>query len=323
LAAAAEPQSEADGRGAALPRITIITPCRNGRRFVAEAMDSVVRQNYPALEHLVLDARSTDGTLEILARYPHLSVVSESDAGSHQAMNKGIVRAGGDVIAFLNVDDIYPDQTLVTVGSIFAANPDVDIVVGRTMFFEGDRQPVLIQRGHADGKVAWLAEIAFGTAGFSGHFFRRRVFERIGNFDVSYHICADRHFLLRAALERPRYQWLDRLVLLYRVHAGSSTMNPQMANLMTIARENLAMAWEFVERTQAQPTVQRLFLDWHAFEGAKFLLRSALRGRFADAFATFVDLCRKNPLWLFRLPRARALNRMARRLFQPPAEQPS
>jgi glycosyltransferase involved in cell wall biosynthesis len=311
-----------DRRDPALPRITIITPCRNGRRFIAEAIDSVLRQDYPALEHIVMDAGSSDGTLDILTRYPHLDVVSEPDAGSHDALNKGLERATGEIVAFLNVDDLYPDRTLLTVGSIFAANPDADVIVGRTIFFEDDGRPILIQSGHAGSYALWLAEIAFGTPGFNGHFFRRRAIERTGNFDNSYHICADRHFLLRLALQRPCYHWLDNLVLLYRVHADSSTMNPQMANLMPIARENLRMSWEFVQRTQAQPKLKQFFMDWHAFEGAKYVLRSLLQGRVNDAFATLADMCRKNPWWILRLARARAFNRFARGLFQPPARLP-
>ncbi len=111
------------------------------------------RQGYPALEHIVMDARSTDGTLEILARYPHLLVVSEPDIGVHDAMNKAIARATGDIIAFLNVDDLYPQGTLATVGSIVAANPNADIVAGRIIYFQGEGsspRPLFFQRGHAD-----------------------------------------------------------------------------------------------------------------------------------------------------------------------------
>ena len=98
------------------PRITVLTPCLNGARHIGEAADSVQRQRYPDLEHIVLDAGSTDGTLEILGRYPALKVVSEPDEGAHDAMNKGIREATGEIIGFLNVDDLYPDGLLELLG---------------------------------------------------------------------------------------------------------------------------------------------------------------------------------------------------------------
>jgi glycosyltransferase involved in cell wall biosynthesis len=321
LAAPAALHSDPDRpQATTLPPITIITPCRNGGRFIAEAIDSVARQRYPAFEHIVMDACSSDGTLEILARYPHLRVVSEPDTGSHDAMNKAIARASGEIIAFLNVDDLYPEGTLATVGAAFATNPDADIVAGRVVYFDGEGsspRPLFVQRAHPDTDKSSLAEIAYGTPGFNGHFFRRQIFERVGTFDISYHLCADRHLLLRAALARLSYHQLDNIVVLYRVHPASATMNPQMTNLMPIAREHVRMSLEFAQRSQAEPALKQFFLDWHAFEGAKLLLRSMLRGRRGEMWASFVDMGRNNPWWLMRLPRARRLNRFARGLMQP------
>lgn len=96
-------------------------------------------------------------------------------------------------------------------------------------------------------------------------------------------------------------------------------MNPQMSNLTPIAQELLRMSWEFVQRIQAQPELKQFFLDWHAFEGAKFFLRSVLGARGGDAHAIFVDMARKNPRWMLRLSRARGFNRFDRQLMQPAA----
>jgi glycosyltransferase involved in cell wall biosynthesis len=106
-----------------LPRISIITPCLNGEQFIVDTIESVVRQGYPNLEHIVVDGGSTDATLSLLRRYGYLTVISEPDRGSHEAMNKGIARATGDLIAFMNVDDTYPDDTLATIGAAFLTNP--------------------------------------------------------------------------------------------------------------------------------------------------------------------------------------------------------
>src|SRR5690348_18325029 len=108
-----------------LPRISILMPCRNGRRFIAEAIASIREQAYPDLEHIVLDACSTDGTLAILESWPDVVVVSEPDSSAHEAMNKGIARATGEIIGFLGIDDLYPAGALNDVGRVFATCPDV------------------------------------------------------------------------------------------------------------------------------------------------------------------------------------------------------
>ena len=113
-----------------LPRITIIAPCRNGAPTVAEAVDSIRAQHYSNLEHILLDACSTDGTLAVLQRYPEVTVIGEPDEGSHDAMNRGVARASGEVVGFLNVDDLYPPGTLDSVGRLFADDPALDVVIG-------------------------------------------------------------------------------------------------------------------------------------------------------------------------------------------------
>jgi glycosyltransferase involved in cell wall biosynthesis len=130
--------SQDTGAVARLPRITILTPCLNGARFVVDAIKSVRRQGYPELEHLVLDACSTDGSLALLAGFSGVRVLSEPDGGTHDAMNKGIALATGEIVGFLNVDDIYPDGALTEVGKLFAEDPDLDVVVGQSAVFEDD-----------------------------------------------------------------------------------------------------------------------------------------------------------------------------------------
>jgi glycosyltransferase involved in cell wall biosynthesis len=88
-----------------LPRITIVTPSFNQSGYIAETVESTLAQGYPDLEHIVMDGASTDGTLEILKRYPHLKVISEPDRGQAHAINKGFQLATGDIWGFLNSDD--------------------------------------------------------------------------------------------------------------------------------------------------------------------------------------------------------------------------
>lgn len=300
---------------AELPRITIITPSRNGVHYVQQAIESVKAQAYPKLEHIVFDACSTDGTPEVLQRYPEVTVICEPDGGAHDAMNKGIARARGEVIGFLNTDDFFAEDVLRVVGQYFAADPALEMVAGGCVYFcdtaDGQRL-VLHRRSHRSMAGLWPPELMFGVVGINGCFFARRVFERIGDFDNSYYIGADRHLMLRAMLAGMCYAWLDRPVVWYRIHEGSSTFDQQMRNLLPIGQEHFRMAGEFAGITRDRSQLRQAFLSWHAFEGAKLLLRLTRRGQLSDTLQTLRTLMRHNPLWALRLPRALALRHETR-----------
>jgi glycosyltransferase involved in cell wall biosynthesis len=314
-----------ESRDGALPQITIVTPCLNGGRFIIEAIESIRRQQYPRLEHIVLDACSTDDTLALLARYPDITVISEPDLTAHHAMNKGIALAHGDVIGFLNVDDFYPDGVLVEVAGILAENPEIDFVIGHTVVFKDEQtygRRVLFERTHAKGDGLWLPGLTFRSLALNGCFFRRAVFARIGNFATNYQFCADRQFLLRVVLAGLKGARIDRPTIWYRSHPDSRTFNEEKRSLRAISWEFFAMAWESAQLTKAAPDASRVFLAWHAFEGAKLILRSLLGGRIGEAWRVLIELSRRNPLWPIRLVQAVALVRSANKLFVFQSSQP-
>ena len=265
-----------------LPRISIVMPCRNGAQYVATAVASIERQAYPNLECLVFDACSTDGTLEILSRHPAIEVISEPDNGAHEALNKGVAHAGGEVIGFLAVDDLYPEGALLQVGQLFAARPDIDVVVGHSLVFcENDRgvRSFLFNRKHQMNDGLWLPELTFGVPGFFGCFFRRRVLERVGLFDASYDFAGDRHFLIRVALNGLRAARLDAPTIHYRMHMDSRTINQAMRNLLEISAEYVRMSLELAGTKGVVKADRDVFLAWHAFESVKLGCRLAKRGK--------------------------------------------
>ncbi len=297
------------------PRITILTPCFNAERYIAEAVKSVRDQNYPELEHIVLDAASTDGTLAILARYPELRVISEPDKGPHDAMNKGLTLASGEIVGFINADDTYAEGILSEIGCAFAEDPSLDVAVVGTVVYEdvNGRRETLVARDHATDNGFWLAELAFGAPGFNGRFFRRRVFGRIGNFDLAYYFSADRNFLVRFALANGKSCTLPRFGYFFRSHPGSFTLNAMRRNAMALAREHVPQALSFAQATRDQPERCRLFLAWHAFDSAKLVYFELCGGRLKAAFAVARQLSCNNPIWPFRLPLAFALRQAVRR----------
>ncbi|MBV9238078.1 MAG: glycosyltransferase [Xanthobacteraceae bacterium] len=282
------------------PRLTIVTPSKNGARYLVEAIESVRRQRYPNLEHIVVDACSTDGTLELLARYPDIIVISEPDHGSQDALNKGIARATGDIIGELNVDDLYADGILDAIGKTFAGDESIDVVVGHSLVFEEDisgAKHLLMAHTHARQNGLWLPELTFGIPGICGCFFHRRVFSTVARFRTEYELAADRRLLIALKLAEVKSVRIDQPAILYRHHSGSATINPTKPNLRKLSHEYFRMAAELAQEAANDPTNRRIFLAWHAIEGAKLLLRSLSEWKFDAAAKIVTSLLRQNS-WL-------------------------
>lgn len=112
------------------PPISILTPVLNRGSYIAEAIDSVGTRNCPAVGHITLDVGAVDGTTEILARYSHLSMIREPDESAHKAVNTGIKLARGEIIGFLNSDDMYAEGVPREVGRRFGADLNLGMVCG-------------------------------------------------------------------------------------------------------------------------------------------------------------------------------------------------
>lgn len=176
----------------ALPRVSVVTVCYNSARTIRRTVASVLAQQYPALEYVVVDGGSTDGTLDILEEYrPQLSkVVSEPDEGIYDAMNKGLRLASGEWIHILNSDDYYAADDVLR-----AAIPRLD--PGRTNYFQ-------MWREYADGRrdlQDWTyRRWRLFVSAFLPHpalIVSRSQYETIGLYDTSYRIAADHDMILR------------------------------------------------------------------------------------------------------------------------------
>ena len=119
-----------------LPTITVVTPSFNAAATIEQTLRSVCEQDYPHVEHVVVDGGSTDGTVEILGRADGIRYVSEPDRGLSHAMNKGVAMASGSIVGWLNADDLYLPGALRAIGDAFAANPAAEWATGRCLIVD-------------------------------------------------------------------------------------------------------------------------------------------------------------------------------------------
>lgn len=116
--------------GQSYPKISVVTPSFNQAQYIEKTIQSVIQQDYPNFEHIVIDGGSTDGTIEILKKYAHLKWISEKDRGQSDALNKGLKSADGEIIAWIDSDDWYEQDTFSAVARFFLGNQDKNVVMG-------------------------------------------------------------------------------------------------------------------------------------------------------------------------------------------------
>lgn len=183
----------------ARPLVSIVTPSYNQAAYLEQTLLSVLDQEYPALEYLVADGGSTDGSVEIIRRHAgRLSWwVSENDAGQSDAINKGFSRARGEVVAWLNSDDYYLPGTVAAAVEALRQNPDACFVYGDMLAVD--------ERGRALNKLAYHQStvedlLCFHIIGQPAVFMRAAALQAVGCLDLSYHCLLDHQLWLRLAL---------------------------------------------------------------------------------------------------------------------------
>lgn len=181
------------------PTVTIVTPSFNQGRFIGETIESVLSQDYSPLEYLIMDGGSTDSTLEVLKSYGgRLTWVSEKDRGQAHAINKGWTRARGDILAWLNSDDIYLPGAVSKAVAFLQDHPECGAVYGEGYHIGEEGQ--IIERYPTEAfnrqRLIETCYICQPTV-----FIRKGVIEKIGSLDESLHYCMDYDLWFRFAKE--------------------------------------------------------------------------------------------------------------------------
>lgn len=205
-------------------RVSIIIPCYNGARFLAEAINSILAQTYPAAEIIVVDDGSTDQTPQIAARYRQVTYIYQPNQGAAVARNRGIQASKGNYLVFLDSDDRLLPQALEVGMQSFQTSPDCGFTFGECRRVDREGLPL---SGQVYTPATPIPVYETLLSGLCLHpparfIFQRQVIERIGGFDPMLRSADDYDFYIRAAAAFPGYGHHQEVVE-YRVHSASIT----------------------------------------------------------------------------------------------------
>lgn len=207
-------------------KFSIVTPSFNQGGFIQATIDSVLTQDFSNVEYFVMDGGSTDSTLDVLKAVddPRMKWVSEPDKGQSDAINKGMRQVTGDILAYLNSDDVYLPGAFTFAAEFFERNPEVDILYGQVHTINQTGQEI-----GPDYLVGPITLEQFFTRRFKfpqqAVFWRKRVTEAIGLFDESLHYQMDYDYWMRALIAGFKFQHTDRFLAQFREHGESKTVS--------------------------------------------------------------------------------------------------
>jgi len=230
------------------PKITIITPSYNSCKYIEKTINSVLNQNYPNLEYLIFDGGSTDGTIDIVKKYKNnLKWVSENDKGQSDAINKGLLSASGEILSWINSNDIYLPGAFNFVVQYFIDNPDIGFVFGKAKFISEDDN--FLVDYNDGGSIKDYLEM---NEQFNGHFYkllnencgwipqqsafwRKKIIEDVGLINTELHYAMDYEYWLRIGLVC-KINFINEYIGGFRIHDNSKTNNArkQWAEILKI-----------------------------------------------------------------------------------------
>lgn len=221
-----------------MPKISIITPSYNQGKYIEETIRSIINQNYPNLEYIIIDGGSTDNSVEIIRKYSeHLTYwVSKKDNGQTHAINKGFEMATGDIIAWLNSDDVYCEGALLAVSEYFESHPECQWLAGNVLLMEANGH-VYIRKYPNSSR--WLEKLAMFSIYQPNVFLRKSILSNIGFLKEEFHMTMDYEWFCRIAKKYPIHI-IDKDLAKFRYHSNSkSSSAPNTINQQLYHKEVL------------------------------------------------------------------------------------
>lgn len=272
-----------------MPLVSIITPSYNQAAYLEQTIQSVLTQDYPDIEYMLVDGASTDGSLEIIQKYADKFSywVSEPDSGQAEAINKGFAHARGEIVAWLNSDDLYLPGVISQAVTAMQTDPQLGIVYGDAVTIDASGQ-VLSELKFADYGLVDL--MGFRIICQPAVFIRRSILEKAGSLDASYHFLLDHQLWLRLAKQAP-IQHVTATWAAARHHAGAKNV----AHAAGFGEE----AFHILAWMKTQPDLAPLVASHHRrIEAGAYRLqaRYLLDGGFpGDALRSYAQAFWRNP----------------------------
>ncbi|HEY0458694.1 MAG TPA: glycosyltransferase family 2 protein [Pyrinomonadaceae bacterium] len=209
-----------------LPTLMVVTPAYNQAEFLRDTIESVLSQDYPNIEHVVLDDGSTDETPRILKEYDGKIIwETHKNMGQTPTINKGWAMTKGEIITWLNSDDTFYDSTSVRTGIEYLINnPDVGIVFGDSMYTEADGTEIEPTRPVVDWTYEKFIRTCENFISQPSAFIRREIYEKVGELDPKFYYFMDWDFWMRAGIYF-KIEHIEGIFSTYRLHADSKTVS--------------------------------------------------------------------------------------------------
>jgi len=250
------------------PRISIVTPSLNQGEFLERTILSVLNQNYPNLEYIIIDGNSTDGSVEVIENYEKYLAywVSEKDNGQADAVNKGFQKSTGKILAWLNSDDIYLPGTLNGVSKFLRNEKEVEVVYGnRYIINERDRLISERRLTHCNAFMTKLGSLCGGFGVYQpASFWRRETYEKVGGIDSSLKFCMDNDLFIKFALNNAKFKFMREYLVAFRVHSSSKT-----STIRDVAKEEFTV---LIKKYNLKHSFLRGKIVWNFIRLIKILL---------------------------------------------------
>lgn len=282
----------AKNKSCVFPKITVVTPVKNSVNTLEKAIKSLIKQNYPNLEYIVLDGGSTDGTLEIIKKYENFIShwESKNDGGNVMAYIEGIKKANGEIIGFLNADDFYEDDALNKAGEEFAKNPDLELVSFLLRILRSDGKSYKIIESSTIKSTNLHRNKIIGTLGINARFFKKEVFEKFGmplprDDQGRAFLSNDLEYMIRFTLLGIKNKTIDYVGYNYLSHEDSLTFSKNFKNQIRLCEDKIYIAKKFLNSTDLEiPQIWRkTFKKWIKKYRALIVKINLKQGDFKEA----------------------------------------
>ena len=277
-----------------LPLVSIITPSYNQGQFIEETIRSVLLQDYPKIEYIIIDGGSMDNTLSVIDRYKNKLAwfVSESDQGQADAINKGLRKATGEFVAWLNSDDIYTRDAVSRAVDQLILHPEIGMVFSNVLSIDSDTS---IFNTMVFGDWGLNELMQFNIIGQAGVFMRKKALQEAGYLDLNFHYLMDHHLWLKIASRFP-IKHIDDFWAAARFHSRAKNV----AHPAGFGEE----AFDVYNWMRTQPNFQQSFKkNRHKIKAGAYLIKARYlldNGQDWDAFTKYIKSVFLNPVILFR-----------------------